>query len=79
MTRGREQCAASGAAAPVDSGVVLITSSHDVGRPRAGVAAYNASKAALNEILRSWRSEHPDLAIVQVGIGPTEDTEILLT
>lgn len=59
------------------SGVVLITSSHDVGRPRAGVAAYNASKAALNEILHSWRSEHPDLAIVRVGIGPTEDTEIL--
>jgi NADP-dependent 3-hydroxy acid dehydrogenase YdfG len=60
-----------------DTGVVLITSSHDVGRPRAGVAAYNASKAALNEILHSWRSEHPDLAIVRVGIGPTEDTEIL--
>ena len=60
-----------------DAGVVLITSSHDVGRPRAGVAAYNASKAALNEILHSWRSEHPDLAIVRVGIGPTEDTEIL--
>ncbi|MGK2866408.1 MAG: SDR family oxidoreductase [Mycobacterium sp.] len=59
------------------NGVVLITSSHDVGRPRAGVAAYNASKAALNEILHSWRSEHPDLAIVRVGIGPTEDTEIL--
>lgn len=60
-----------------DTGVVLITSSHDVGRPRAGVAAYNASKAALNEILHSWRSEHPELAIVRVGIGPTEDTEIL--
>lgn len=60
-----------------DTGVVLITSSHDVGRPRAGVAAYNASKAALNEILHSWRSEHPDLAIVRVGIGPTEGTEIL--
>lgn len=60
-----------------DTGVVLIASSHDVGRPRAGVAAYNASKAALNEILHSWRSEHPDLAIVRVGIGPTEDTEIL--
>lgn len=60
-----------------DTGVVLVASSHDVGRPRAGVAAYNASKAALNEILHSWRSEHPELAIVRVGIGPTEDTEIL--
>ncbi len=53
-----------------EDGVVLITSSHDVGRPRAGVAAYNASKAALNEILHSWRSEHPDLSIVRVGHRP---------
>lgn len=60
-----------------ENGVLLITSSHDVGRPRAGVAAYSASKAALDEILHSWRSEHPDLSIVRVGIGPTEGTEIL--
>lgn len=59
------------------NGVVLIASSHDVGRPRAGVSAYSASKAALDEILHSWRSEHPDLPIIRVGIGPTEDTEIL--
>jgi NADP-dependent 3-hydroxy acid dehydrogenase YdfG len=60
-----------------DTGVVLIASSHDVGRPRAGVSAYSASKAALDEILHSWRSEHPELSIVRVGIGPTADTEIL--
>ncbi|GJJ19833.1 SDR family oxidoreductase [Mycolicibacterium mageritense] len=59
------------------NGVVLIASSHDVGRPRAGVAAYSASKAALDEILHSWRSEHPELSILRVGIGPTEGTEIL--
>ncbi|WP_197380755.1 SDR family oxidoreductase [Mycolicibacterium mengxianglii] len=60
-----------------DHGVVLIASSFDVGRPRAGVAAYSASKAALDEILHSWRNEHPDLSILRVGVGPTEDTEIL--
>jgi NAD(P)-dependent dehydrogenase (short-subunit alcohol dehydrogenase family) len=60
-----------------DTGVVLITSSNDVGRPRAGVAAYNASKAALDELMHSWRSEHPELSIIRVGVGPTEDTEIL--
>jgi NADP-dependent 3-hydroxy acid dehydrogenase YdfG len=59
------------------NGVVLIASSHDVGRPRAGVSAYSASKAALDEILHSWRSEHPELSIMRVGIGPTADTEIL--
>jgi NAD(P)-dependent dehydrogenase (short-subunit alcohol dehydrogenase family) len=57
--------------------VVLVASSHDVGRPRIGAAAYNASKAALDEVLRSWRCEHPELGLVRVGIGPTEGTEIL--
>jgi NAD(P)-dependent dehydrogenase (short-subunit alcohol dehydrogenase family) len=60
-----------------DNGVVLIASSNDVGRPRAGVAAYGASKAALDEILHSWRSEHPELSLIRVGMGATEDTEIL--
>ncbi|MDT5337792.1 MAG: hypothetical protein QOD90_3297 [Mycobacterium sp.] len=60
-----------------ENGVVLVASSNDVGRPRAGVAAYDASKAALDEILRSWRSEHPELSIIRVGMGPTQDTEIL--
>lgn len=60
-----------------ENGVVLIASSHDVGRPRAGVAAYSASKAALDEILHSWRNEHPELSVIRVGVGPTEDTEIL--
>lgn len=58
-------------------GVALIASSHDVGRPRAGVAAYHASKAALDEILRSWRAEHPELPVIRVSVGPTDDTEIL--
>lgn len=60
-----------------EHGVVLVASSNDVGRPRAGTAAYDASKAALDEVLRAWRSEHPDLSIVRVGMCPTEDTEIL--
>jgi NAD(P)-dependent dehydrogenase (short-subunit alcohol dehydrogenase family) len=60
-----------------ENATVVIASSHDVGRPRAGVAAYHASKAALDEILRSWRAEHPELAVVRVSVGPTRDTEIL--
>jgi NADP-dependent 3-hydroxy acid dehydrogenase YdfG len=60
-----------------ERGVVLVASSNDVGRPRAGTAAYDASKAALDEVLRAWRSEHPDLSIVRVGMCPTENTEIL--
>lgn len=60
-----------------DNATIVVASSHDVGRPRAGVAAYHASKAALDEILRSWRAEHPDLAVIRVSVGPTKDTEIL--
>lgn len=60
-----------------DNAVAVVASSHDVGQPRAGVAAYHASKAALDEILRSWRAEHPNLALIRVSVGPTEDTEIL--
>jgi NAD(P)-dependent dehydrogenase (short-subunit alcohol dehydrogenase family) len=60
-----------------ENAVALFASSHDVGRPRAGVAAYHASKAALDEILRSWRAEHPELPIIRVSVGPTADTEIL--
>ncbi|WP_166905538.1 SDR family oxidoreductase [Mycobacterium sp. DL440] len=60
-----------------ENGVVLVASSYDVGRPRAGVAAYSSSKAALDEILNSWRIEHPELSLIRVGVGPTDDTEIL--
>lgn len=60
-----------------DNAVAVVASSHDVGRPRAGVAAYHASKAALDEILRSWRAEHPELPVIRVSVGPTEGTEIL--
>jgi NAD(P)-dependent dehydrogenase (short-subunit alcohol dehydrogenase family) len=57
--------------------VVLVTSCRPLGDPRAGVAAYNTSKAALDEMLRAWRGEHPDLAIIRASLGPTADTEIL--
>ncbi len=60
-----------------DQAVILIASSDEVGRPRAGVAAYSASKAALDEILHSWRCEHPHLPVIRVSVGPTADTEIL--
>jgi NAD(P)-dependent dehydrogenase (short-subunit alcohol dehydrogenase family) len=57
--------------------VAVIASSTAVGQPSAGTAHYCASKAALDEILRCWRCEHPDLRIIRVAVGPTEGTEIL--
>jgi NAD(P)-dependent dehydrogenase (short-subunit alcohol dehydrogenase family) len=60
-----------------DTPVILVASCRDVGDPRAGTAAYNTSKAALDEMLRAWRGEHPDLPIIRVSLGPTAHTEIL--
>lgn len=57
--------------------VALVTSSRESGRPHVGVAAYNASKAALDEAWRSWSVEHPSLHVIRAMIGPTRDTEIL--
>jgi NADP-dependent 3-hydroxy acid dehydrogenase YdfG len=57
--------------------VVLVTSGRDVRGPRTGLAAYHASKAALDDILHTWRDEHPDLAVIRVSVGPTDGTEIL--
>jgi len=59
------------------NGVALVTSSRDEWRPHVGVAAYNASKAALDELWRSWGVEHPTLHVIRATIGPTRGTEIL--
>jgi NAD(P)-dependent dehydrogenase (short-subunit alcohol dehydrogenase family) len=67
-----------GAAVPRLSpdGLAMVISSDAVGSPRAGLASYNASKAALDESLRSWRLEHPELRLVRLSVGPTMGTEI---
>jgi NAD(P)-dependent dehydrogenase (short-subunit alcohol dehydrogenase family) len=57
--------------------VVVVATSDENRRTRAGTAAYSASKAALDQVLRSWRCEHPNLRILRVALGPTDGTEIL--
>ena len=60
-----------------DDAVIVCASSDNTDRPPAGTAAFTASKAALDEILRSWRCEHPNLRVIRIGVGPTADTEIM--
>jgi NAD(P)-dependent dehydrogenase (short-subunit alcohol dehydrogenase family) len=55
--------------------VVVLLSSETVGRPRAGLGAYGASKAALEESARAWRTEHPRVRFTSVAIGATYPTE----
>ena len=59
----------------VPGGIVAVLSSETVGRPRPGLGAYGASKAALSESLRAWRLEHPDVRFSCVALGATQPTE----
>lgn len=54
---------------------VGFLSSESVGRPRMGLVPYSASKAALEECVRGWREEHPELRFCTVCVGATEGTE----
>ncbi len=55
--------------------VIAALSSEVVGRPQPGLVAYGVSKAALEESVRGWRIEHPELRFCSVGVGATTPTE----
>jgi NAD(P)-dependent dehydrogenase (short-subunit alcohol dehydrogenase family) len=57
------------------SGTFIALSSDSVQRPRAGLGAYAASKAALEHMMSSWRMEHPWLRFTTVSVGDTFPTE----
>jgi NAD(P)-dependent dehydrogenase (short-subunit alcohol dehydrogenase family) len=56
-------------------GVVAVLSSETVGRPRYGLGAYGASKAALDQLLHAMRVEHPLVRFTTVTVGATFPTE----
>jgi NAD(P)-dependent dehydrogenase (short-subunit alcohol dehydrogenase family) len=56
-------------------GVVAVLSSETVGRPRYGLGAYGASKAALDQLLLALRAEHPQVRFTTVTVGATFPTE----
>ena len=55
-------------------GRAVFPGSSSVGRPFPGLSAYAASKAALDELVRGWRSENPDISFTTVVVGPTGGT-----
>lgn len=57
-------------------GRVAFISATSVGRPLPGMGAYATSKAALEELARAWRSEHPDVSFSTIAIGMTLGTEV---
>jgi NAD(P)-dependent dehydrogenase (short-subunit alcohol dehydrogenase family) len=58
-----------------DGTLVAFLSSDSVGTPRPGCVAYASSKAALEELIRGWRFEHPSLRFSCLAVGPTMPTE----
>ena len=40
-----------------------------------GLGPYQASKAALDRTVQSWRGEHPERRFVRMAVGDTEDTD----
>jgi NAD(P)-dependent dehydrogenase (short-subunit alcohol dehydrogenase family) len=57
------------------SGTFIAMSSDVVQRPRTGLSAYAASKAALERLIQGWRHEHPWLRFTTVAIGDTFPTD----
>lgn len=68
-----------GAALPhlsASSGRAVLISASSVGRPLPGMGAYEVSKAALDELTRAWRGEHPEVGFASVAVGPTLGTDV---
>lgn len=57
------------------AGRAVFLGSSSSGRPFPGLCPYAASKAALDELVRGWRAENPDLCFTTVVVGPTTGTE----
>lgn len=54
--------------------VVAVLSSESVVRPWTGLGAYSTSKAALEQLVRAWRIEHPEVRFCTLTIGATHST-----
>ncbi|MHB8669953.1 MAG: SDR family oxidoreductase [Acidimicrobiales bacterium] len=57
----------------------VFLSSSSVGRPYPGLGAYATSKAALEEMIRAWRAENPEVCFSCVTTGPTAGTDFVAT
>jgi NAD(P)-dependent dehydrogenase (short-subunit alcohol dehydrogenase family) len=57
-------------------GRMVFISATSVGRPLPGMGAYETSKAALDELVRAWRGEHPEIGFCNVAVGNTLGTEV---
>ena len=57
------------------NGICAFMSSRTVGDANALFGSYSASKAALDQCIRTWRVEHPDRRFIRVTMGNSQPTE----
>ncbi|WTW97645.1 SDR family oxidoreductase [Streptomycetaceae bacterium NBC_01309] len=57
-------------------GRAVFLSASAVGRPLPGMGPYDASKAALEEMVRAWRAEHAGVCFASAGVGPVLGTGV---
>jgi len=55
--------------------LVAFTSSESAGETRWGMSSYQASKAALDSTIKSWRNEHPERRFMRIVMGATIGTD----
>jgi NAD(P)-dependent dehydrogenase (short-subunit alcohol dehydrogenase family) len=55
--------------------MIMAFSTESIGQPRTGLAAYVASKAALEQMVSCWRAERPWLRFTIVTVGATFPTD----
>lgn len=55
--------------------MVTVLSSESVGQGRPGLGVYSASKAALDQLVETWRAERPSVRFTRIVVGSTIDTE----
>ena len=58
-----------------DDAIIAFMSSESTGETRWGMSSYQASKAALDSTVRSWRAEHPERRFLRIVMGATIGTE----
>jgi NAD(P)-dependent dehydrogenase (short-subunit alcohol dehydrogenase family) len=58
------------------AGRVVLISASSTGRPVPGLGVYACTKAALEELVRVWRSEYSGIGFVSARVGSTLGTEV---
>ena len=52
---------------------VYLSSVSSIGAVWPGIGVYTATKAALNRMVETWRSEHPEIGFTRIFVGPTDE------